>query len=352
MNPSQPVPSSTLPDTDLATLIDALSRCADLDEAMVPIDSVLRRLDPDAVVSVNLNATTAQDPPDEIQLQRIWTSHPAEYPVTGRKRKRLSRWTETLFVQCRVFVGEGRAMLAQTFDDHALMARLGLNAFINVPLLLDGRTIGTFNVFGPRPAWREGEIAVVRLLAMLAARWIPPHPALANRFTAVPVCVARSPVPALPLAEGAGETGCADRVGPEIVSDPVRQTPVSRLHHYTLRCAVSELDPLRDFYTRHLGLTVGPRPNLPAPGYWLYVGGRPVIHLYAIASEPTPFLQGPLDHVALLGHDLEGTRSHLRAQGVQFEEAPVPDWPIHQIFLRDPLGLKVELSFELGEQPA
>lgn len=351
MSPTQPVPPATLSDTDLATLIDALSRCADLDEAMVPIDSVLRRMDPDAVVSVNLNATTAQDPADEIQLQRIWTSHPAEYPVTGRKCKRLTPWTETLFVQCQVFVGEGRAMLAQTFDDHALMARLGLNAFINVPVLLEGRTIGTFNVFGPRPAWREGEVAVVRLLAMLAARWITPHPALADRFTAAPVRVALSPVPARPLAEGACEIGRADGEGGLVIaSDPIRQAPVTHLHHYTLRCASSELEPLRDFYTRHLGLTVGPRPHLPAPGFWLYLGGRPVIHLYAIAAEPTPFLQGPLDHVALLAHDLEGTRSYLLAQGVPFEEAPVPDWPIHQIFLRDPLGLKVELSFELGEQ--
>lgn len=315
MSPTPNTASSTLSDSDLATLIDALTHCADLDEAMAPIDALLRRLIPGAVVSVNLNVTTADDPVDEIQLQRIWTSHPAEYPVTGRKRKRMTRWTETLFVQRQVFVGEGQALLTQTFDDHALMTALGLQAFINVPLVMQARTIGTFNVFGPRPAWRDGEVSAVRLLAMLAARWITPMPALRERITQA----------------------------------PERSGPVTGLHHYTLRCAATELEPLRAFYTRHLGLSVGPRPELPAPGYWLYLGGRPVIHLYAIAATPTPFVQGPLDHVALHAHDLERTRSELRAQGVPFEEAPVPGWPIHQIFLRDPLGLKVELSFELGE---
>jgi len=131
-------------------------------------------------------------------------------------------------------------------------------------------------------------------------------------------------------------------------TDHTRPARITGLHHYTLRCSEAELEPLQDFYTRHLGLVVGPRPDLPAPGYWLYLGGRPVIHLYAIAPEPTPYLQGPLDHVALHAHDLEGTRAYLRAQGLPFEEAPVPGWPIHQIFLHDPLGLKIELSFELA----
>ena len=209
MNPAQHAPSSTLSSTVLARLIDALSRCADLGEAMAHIDEVLRATMPGAVVSVNLNATTADDAANEVQLQRIWTSHPAEYPVTGRKRKQLTDWTATLFVRGQVIVGEGRAVLTQTFDDHALMARLGLTAFINVPVLQAGRAIGTFNVFGTRPAWHEDEVAAVRLLAVLAAQWIKPSPALANRFTEVAVRDAPSPIPALPSRRKAEETSAA-----------------------------------------------------------------------------------------------------------------------------------------------
>jgi catechol 2,3-dioxygenase-like lactoylglutathione lyase family enzyme len=49
--------------------------------------------------------------------------------------------------------------------------------------------------------------------------------------------------------------------------------PVAALHHYTIRCARGELDALNAFYTRVLGLEPGARPDIPAPGTWLYAGG-------------------------------------------------------------------------------
>jgi catechol 2,3-dioxygenase-like lactoylglutathione lyase family enzyme len=127
--------------------------------------------------------------------------------------------------------------------------------------------------------------------------------------------------------------------------------PVSALDHFTIRCSEADLEPLREFYTRQIGLRVGDRPPIPAPGFWLYSEGRPIVHLYAIGNagvrerggEPT----GPLDHISFRAHDLEATRAHLRANGVAFQEAPVPGWPLHQIFLHDPKGLKVELTFDL-----
>jgi hypothetical protein len=47
---------------------------------------------------------------------------------------------------------------------------------------------------------------------------------------------------------------------------------------------------------------------------------------------------------------MEGTRLRLRAHGVVFDEAPVPGFPLHQIFMNDPAGAKVELTFVLPEK--
>lgn len=130
--------------------------------------------------------------------------------------------------------------------------------------------------------------------------------------------------------------------------------PVSALDHYTIRCDELDLEPLRDFYTRHIGLTVGDRPPIPAPGWWLYGGGAPIVHLYAIGSAPTlqggSAITGPLDHISFRAHDLDATRAHFRAHGIAFEEAPVPERPLHQVFVRDPTGLKVELTFDLDAE--
>jgi catechol 2,3-dioxygenase-like lactoylglutathione lyase family enzyme len=130
--------------------------------------------------------------------------------------------------------------------------------------------------------------------------------------------------------------------------------PVQALHHYTLRCMPDEVDALADFYTRVVGLVRGDRPLLPLPGAWLYAGGQPIVHLYAnVDAQQAQALgtsTGPLDHISFRCKDLAAVRRHLRAVDCQFTEAPVPGRPLHQVFLRDPKGLKIELTFWMDEE--
>ncbi|MEY2622659.1 MAG: hypothetical protein RIT26_2479 [Pseudomonadota bacterium] len=129
--------------------------------------------------------------------------------------------------------------------------------------------------------------------------------------------------------------------------------PVSELNHYTIRCAPADLPALDDFYTRVMGLKIGRRPELPAPGTWLYAGDVPIVHLYAFHNgeeAPCVPVTGPLDHVSFRGHDLEGTKAHLRREQVAFTQAPVPGWPIEQLFIHDPKGLKIELTFFMDQE--
>ena len=128
---------------------------------------------------------------------------------------------------------------------------------------------------------------------------------------------------------------------------------VRALHHYTLRCSPDELPELLDFYTTVIGLTVGARPDIPAPGYWLYAGHEPIVHLFAHLSRSEAVLgwpTGPVDHISFRTVGLTRTRARLAATAVPFEEAPIPDWPLHQIFLRDPRGVKIELTFFLDRE--
>lgn len=167
-----------LPASVCLNLLDALSQASDLDSTMRQVDTYLRLLVGPAVFSINLNVTTADDPPNEVQLRRLYSSNGGQFPVAGRKRKRLTPWTRTLFGEGRVFVAEGEAVLAELFDDYAQMAPLGLNAAINVPLLQGRQCIATFNVFGTRGHWQAQEILAARLLATAAARWVTPAPGL------------------------------------------------------------------------------------------------------------------------------------------------------------------------------
>jgi len=141
-------------------------------------------------------------------------------------------------------------------------------------------------------------------------------------------------------------------------------TGVAGVNHVTLCCSVDQLPSLEDFYKEVLGLRVGPRPAFDFPGTWLYAGKEPIIHLAATLRQPTvganpgssslavtpgAAATGPIDHVALrMAGSLDEWRRKLVASGIRFAEAPVPELPLHQFFLHDPLGVKIELNFVLA----
>ena len=142
-------------------------------------------------------------------------------------------------------------------------------------------------------------------------------------------------------------------------------TGVAGVNHVTLCCSVDQLPSVEDFYKEVLGLRVGPRPAFDFPGTWLYAGKEPIIHLAATLRQPaveansgssslavTPGAApstGPIDHVALrAAGSLDEWRRKLVASGIRFAEAPVPEFPLHQFFLHDPLGVKIELNFVLA----
>ena len=125
--------------------------------------------------------------------------------------------------------------------------------------------------------------------------------------------------------------------------------PLTRLNHVTVQ--TDDLEGTRDFYQDFLGLRAGPRPPLTFPGYWLYAGEDPVVHLVpksnGIGGGPSEDT-GNFDHVAFTANDLSGMRERLKQRGIKFREQQVPASPIRQIFLEDPNKIMVELNFPSG----
>ncbi len=126
------------------------------------------------------------------------------------------------------------------------------------------------------------------------------------------------------------------------------------IDHFTLSVRPHELESLRDFYTGTMGLEEGRRPDFPFPGHWLYLDGRPVVHLAANLPEEFDVPDGTMatgkfNHVSFRCKDVEATRKRLSEKGLKFREAPVPGFPLHQIFLHDPAGLMIELTFDTPE---
>jgi catechol 2,3-dioxygenase-like lactoylglutathione lyase family enzyme len=138
-----------------------------------------------------------------------------------------------------------------------------------------------------------------------------------------------------------------------VAKDTSRSVPqLLGIHHFTIRCTPAELGRVQAFYCDVLGMKSGPRPAFNFPGDWLYVGETAVVHLAAILPEAGSASATPgsgFDHVSLHARGLEGTRQRLKAFAISYEELPVPGWPLQQIFLLDPVGSKIELTFEVPE---
>ncbi len=126
-------------------------------------------------------------------------------------------------------------------------------------------------------------------------------------------------------------------------------------------CAIrtGDLAATRDFYVDVLGLEDGDRPPFAFPGHWLYIGGRPVVHLIGLDKDGSRGLvdymgedrnqaltgTGAVDHLAFTAGDLDGMRRNLKKLGVDTREREVPDLHLHQIFVVDPNGVTVEINF-------
>jgi catechol 2,3-dioxygenase-like lactoylglutathione lyase family enzyme len=131
--------------------------------------------------------------------------------------------------------------------------------------------------------------------------------------------------------------------------------PAQSLNHYTIR--VRELEATKNFYTEIVGLTVGDRPPLPFPGYWLYCGGVPTVHLIGhrpsdqtISDSATePAKTGRLDHIAFACGGLKEMKASLHGRGIAYDERVLPRLNMTQLFYYDPDGIAVECNFPADE---
>ena len=106
--------------------------------------------------------------PRSRESERRYTNQPAAYPVGGRKPVSPTPWTERLFVERRPYIGKTAEDIRAVFFDHELILSLGCASVLNVPVVWDGRTLGTINLLHEAGWYDETDVAVGQLFAALA----------------------------------------------------------------------------------------------------------------------------------------------------------------------------------------
>ena len=125
---------------------------------------------------------------------------------------------------------------------------------------------------------------------------------------------------------------------------------VQGMNHFTVLS--DNLEETRKFYCDLLGFEEGPRPNFQFPGYWLYVGDQPILHVIH-RKQLNEVRAGVIDHMAFTATDLPGTVAKLEKAGLTYELRRLPqNGPragLWQLFFDDPHGGKVEFDFDKDE---
>lgn len=163
----------------------------------------------------------------------------------------------------------------------------------------------------------------------------------------------------------AGLTGCSSNQPSSSSSAPPSPTSSSNsasassdvpgvdgLSHVAIK--TNDLTATVAFYTRVIGLVSVSRPEFGYPGAWLGVpgpSGHAIVHIYAggpaLGPEGATVLgSGAIDHVTLTCHDYHGFIDRFTAAGLQWREFLVPGTTTWQLFVFDPSGVQLELSFD------
>lgn len=128
--------------------------------------------------------------------------------------------------------------------------------------------------------------------------------------------------------------------------------PITGLLHVAIK--TEDLDATVAFYTKVIGLRLAPRPDFGFAGAWLAVPtavGEAVIHIYAggpalgSAGRVRPET-GAIDHVSVTAVGWNAFRERFAQAGLPWREFLIPNTTYWQLFVYDPSGVQLELTFD------
>ena len=102
-----------------------------------------------------------------VEVERVYSSNLAAYPVGGRKRKRGTPWGAAVLDRGEIFIAHTPDDVRAAFDDHALIFSLGIGSIMNVPIGFRGRRLGTMNLSHRAGWYANADREAARIVAAL-----------------------------------------------------------------------------------------------------------------------------------------------------------------------------------------
>jgi GAF domain-containing protein len=100
-----------------------------------------------------------------MEVERLFSTSPDIYPVSGRKPKHDTAWGQKVLVERQVNIGSGTEDIVWAFADNDTILSLGLTEVMNIPVVRGRRVLGTINFLRDTPPFSEEEVAIAQILA-------------------------------------------------------------------------------------------------------------------------------------------------------------------------------------------
>ncbi|MBR0858801.1 GAF domain-containing protein [Bradyrhizobium liaoningense] len=149
-------------DHRLCTVAAAQGRVEQPDALFAALDDALQ-----AVIGHKLFTILTYDG-DSGEAARVYSNLPGPYPTGGRKRLAPGPWTEAVLDRGEAYIGRNRDDLRDVFSDHELIASLGCESVLNMPVRWRGRTLGSLNLLHEAGWYGEDDVAACLPFAQLA----------------------------------------------------------------------------------------------------------------------------------------------------------------------------------------
>ena len=107
---------------------------------------------------------------DQQVVRRAYSSHPADYPVSGTKPIQYDSWFEIVYKQHKPFVANTIADIARVFPDHEKIWSLGCGSVVNLPVIIKGQLTATINMLHEEHYYNPARVTLIERYLSLPAK--------------------------------------------------------------------------------------------------------------------------------------------------------------------------------------
>lgn len=119
-------------------------------------------------IGAKLFTTMEIDPPRGV-ARRNYSNMPDAYPTSGEKPIEDNAWTKQVQDRHETFVANSIEEIAAVFPDHELIQSLGCESCLNLPIVVNGRAIGTLNCLHDAGHYTPDRVAAAEELKQFGA---------------------------------------------------------------------------------------------------------------------------------------------------------------------------------------